>query len=95
MKILHTSDWHLGHVLYGHDRTDEQQDMLDQMVEIAEETKPDLFLVSGDVYHTVDPKPAVQKMFNKACSAENVQQSHCSLMQDLPRNDYRRHGRQS
>ena len=69
MKILHTSDWHLGHVLYGHDRTDEQQDMLDQMVEIAEETKPDLFLVSGDVYHTVDPKPAVQKMFNKAIAA--------------------------
>ena len=66
MRILHTSDWHLGHVLYGHDRTDEQQSMLDQMVKIAKEMKPDLFLVSGDVYHTADPKPAVQKMFNKA-----------------------------
>ena len=65
MKILHTSDWHLGHVLYGYDRTDEQQSMLDQMVEIAEQVQPDLFLVSGDVYHTADPKPAVQKMFNK------------------------------
>lgn len=65
MKILHTSDWHLGHVLYGYDRTDEQQSMLDQMVEIAERVQPDLFLVSGDVYHTADPKPAVQKMFNK------------------------------
>ena len=40
--------------------------MLDQMVKIAKEVKPDLFLVSGDVYHTADPKPAVQKMFNKA-----------------------------
>lgn len=66
MKILHTSDWHLGHVLYGHDRTDEQQSMLNQMVKIANEVKPDLFLVSGDVYHIADPKPAVQKMFNKA-----------------------------
>lgn len=66
MKILHTSDWHLGHVLYGYDRTDEQQSMLDQMVKIAKEEKPDLFLVSGDVYHTAEPKPAVQKMFNKA-----------------------------
>lgn len=65
MKILHTSDWHLGHVLYGYDRTDEQQSMLDQMVEIAEREQPDLFLVSGDVYHTADPKPTVQKMFNK------------------------------
>lgn len=69
MKILHTSDWHLGHVLYGYDRTDEQQSMLDQMVKIADETKPDLFIVSGDVYHTPDPKPAVQKMFNKAIAA--------------------------
>ena len=66
MKILHTSDWHLGHVLYGYDRTDEQQSMLDQMVEIARNEKPDLFLVSGGVYHTAEPKPAVQKMFNKA-----------------------------
>lgn len=65
MKILHTSDWHLGDVLYGFDRTEEQQSMLDQMVQIANETKPDLFLISGDVYHTTDPKPAVQKMFNK------------------------------
>ena len=65
MKILHTSDWHLGHVLYGYDRTNEQQAMLDQMVRIAQEAQPDLFLVSGDVYHISDPKPAVQKMFNK------------------------------
>ena len=35
MKILHTSDWHIGHMLYGHDRTEEQQSMLDQMVEIG------------------------------------------------------------
>lgn len=69
MKILHTSDWHLGHVLYGHDRTEEQQSMLDQMVEIAKETKPDVFIVSGDVYHTADPKPAVQKLFNTTIAA--------------------------
>ena len=69
MKILHTSDWHLGDVLYGFDRTEEQEAMLDQMVKIAEETQPDLFLISGDVYHTTDPKPAVQKLFNKTIAA--------------------------
>jgi exonuclease SbcD len=66
MKILHTSDWHLGHVLYGYDRTEEQQAMLEQMVEIAKRENPDVFLVSGDVYHTSDPRLAVQKMFNRA-----------------------------
>lgn len=69
MKILHTSDWHLGHLLYNNDRTEEQQSMLDQMVQLANETKPDLFLISGDVYHTTDPKPAVQKLFNKTIAA--------------------------
>lgn len=62
MKILHTSDWHLGHVLYGYDRTDEQQAMLDQMVKIVEEEKPDVFLLCGDVYHTSQPSAAVQTM---------------------------------
>ena len=62
MKILHTSDWHLGHVLYGYDRTDEQQAMLDQMVKIVEEQKPDVFLLCGDVYHTSQPSAAVQTM---------------------------------
>lgn len=62
MKILHTSDWHLGHTLYGYDRTDEQQAMLDQMVSIVKEQKPDVFLLCGDVYHTSQPSAAVQTM---------------------------------
>ena len=65
MKILHTSDWHLGHVLYGYDRTDEQQAMLDQMVKIVEEEKPDVFLLCGDVYHTSQPSAAVQTMLTE------------------------------
>ena len=62
MKILHTSDWHLGHTLYNIDRTEEQQAMLLQMVSIVEEQKPDVFLLCGDVYHTPQPSAAVQTM---------------------------------
>lgn len=62
MKILHTSDWHLGHTLYNYDRTDEQRDMMEQMVSIVEEQKPDVFLLCGDVYHTPQPSAAVQTM---------------------------------
>ena len=65
MKILHTSDWHLGHTIAGYDRTEEQQAMLDQMVAIVREKQPDVFLLSGDVYHTSQPSTAVQTMFNK------------------------------
>ncbi len=66
MKILHTSDWHLGHVLYGHDRTNEQQNMLDQMVKIVEEQKPDVFLLCGDVFHTSQPSNAIQTILSEA-----------------------------
>ena len=64
MKILHTSDWHLGHTLYNYDRTEEQQVMLEQMVSIVEEQKPDIFLLCGDVYHTPQPSAAVQTMLS-------------------------------
>lgn len=66
MKIIHTSDWHLGHTLYNYDRTEEQKSMLSQIVNIVSEQKPDLFLLCGDVYHTSQPSAAVQTMFTNA-----------------------------
>lgn len=66
MKILHTSDWHLGHTLYDYDRTEEQTAMLSQIAAIVAEQKPDVFLLCGDVYHTSHPSAAVQTMFANA-----------------------------
>lgn len=69
MKILHTSDWHLGHTLYNYDRTEEQRAMLEQMAEIVRTEKPDVMLVCGDVYHTAQPSAAVQTMFTESLVA--------------------------
>ena len=69
MKILHTSDWHLGHTLYNYDREEEQKDMLRQMVEIVKKHKPDLFLLAGDIYHTSQPSSSVIRMFVDAIDA--------------------------
>lgn len=66
MKILHTSDWHLGHTLYGFDRTEEQTTMLNQIADIVRENKPDVLLLCGDVYHTSQPSAAVQTMLSDA-----------------------------
>lgn len=66
VKILHTSDWHLGHMLYNYDRTEEQQEMLEQMASIVRERQPDVFLLCGDVYHTSQPSAAVQTMLTKS-----------------------------
>ncbi len=63
MKILHTSDWHLGHILYNYERTEEQISMLEQMISIVQEHKPDVFLIAGDIYHTSQPSSFVQTLF--------------------------------
>jgi DNA repair protein SbcD/Mre11 len=49
MKILHTSDWHIGKRLGRHDRMDEYADVLGEVETIADEHAVDLVLVSGDV----------------------------------------------
>lgn len=66
MKILHTSDWHLGHALYNYDRSEEQQAMLNQMADIVKEQQPDVFLLCGDVFHTSQPSNAIQTMLSNA-----------------------------
>lgn len=66
MKVLHTSDWHLGHTLYNYDRYDEQSQMLNQITHIVTEEQPDVFVLAGDVYHTSQPSAAVQTLFTDA-----------------------------
>lgn len=63
MKIIHTSDWHLGHQIYGYDRTDEQIHFLDRLKEIVERESPDALVVSGDIFDISMPSAAVSKMF--------------------------------
>lgn len=63
MKILHTSDWHLGHTLYNYDRSREQQAFLKQLTRIVTEEMPDAMVVSGDIYHYSTPSASTQKMY--------------------------------
>ena len=63
MKILHTSDLHLGHTLYSYDRTVEQTGCLAQIENIIKEQKPDAYVISGDIYHTTSPQTSAQEMF--------------------------------
>lgn len=66
MKILHTSDWHLGHVLYNYDRSREQQAFLRELAETVRTEQPDVMVVSGDVYHYANPSSSAQRMYTEA-----------------------------
>ena len=55
MKILHTSDWHLGKKLDNFSRHEEQQAVLEEIVEIAENEQVDAVIIAGDLYDTYNP----------------------------------------
>src|SRR5699024_768468 len=55
MRILHTSDWHLGRTLHGVDLTDAHADYLDHLVEVVRAERVDAVVVAGDVYDRAIP----------------------------------------
>jgi exonuclease SbcD len=69
MRILHTSDWHVGKVLKGQSRLDEHIAVLAQLVEITRTERPDLVLVAGDLYDTAAPTPDATRIVTRALSA--------------------------
>ena len=69
MKILHTSDWHVGKVLKGQSRADEQIAVLGEIVQIARAEQPDLVIVAGDLYETAAPTPEATRIVTRALSA--------------------------
>ena len=60
MKILHTSDWHVGKVLKGRDRHDEQVAVLRSIVQTARDENVDVVLVAGDLFETAAPAAKAQ-----------------------------------
>ena len=50
MKILHTADWHIGKLLEGKSRLQEQEMVLEQFVRIADETQADVVCIAGDIF---------------------------------------------
>ena len=63
MKIIHTSDWHLGARLHEEDRSEEQKEFLEWLLNLIESEKPDALVLAGDVFDVKAPSPAAQKLY--------------------------------
>ena len=63
MKILHTSDWHIGKRLMNRERLNEQSQALDEIAEICEREGVELVLVAGDVFDTYLPSAEAEELF--------------------------------
>jgi exonuclease SbcD len=61
VKILHTSDWHLGRSFHGASLLDEQAEALDRIASLVESEGVDLVVVAGDLFdRAIPPAPAVR-----------------------------------
>jgi len=65
MKILHTADWHLGKRLDGFSRFEEQIEVMNEIVEIADRENVDLILIAGDLFDAFNPAVEAVDLFYK------------------------------
>ena len=63
MKILHTSDWHLGHRLHEYSQKEEQILFLEWLKQFIIDQEIDILLISGDIFDTGIPSTQSQKMY--------------------------------
>ena len=63
MRILHTSDWHLGQRLVNLERTEEHQHFLDWLLQTIETEKVEVLLMAGDVFDTGAPSNTALKQY--------------------------------
>ncbi|MFF0108451.1 exonuclease SbcCD subunit D [Streptomyces hirsutus] len=66
MKFLHTSDWHIGKVLKGRSRLDEQRAVLREIVQVTRDHRVDAVLVAGDLYESSAPSADAQQLLVQA-----------------------------
>lgn len=69
MRLLHTSDWHVGKTIRGHSRLDEHRSVLQEITTIAANQTVDLVVVAGDLYETAAPSAEAESVVNAALLA--------------------------
>ena len=66
MRILHTSDWHLGKLLEGNSRLNEQEKFINDFTNIVKGNNVDMVIIAGDIYDTSNPPAKAEALFCKA-----------------------------
>jgi DNA repair protein SbcD/Mre11 len=71
MRLLHTSDWHLGQNFFGFSRQYEHQQFLDWLLVTLKQQSIDVLLIAGDIFDTANPPSSAQQQFyNFLCAAK-------------------------
>ena len=78
MRIIHTSDWHLGQNFYSKSRAAEHDAFLQWLLTTAEAQKVDAIIVAGDIFDTGSPPSYARELYNRF--VVNLQQTGCHLV---------------
>mgnify|MGYP005988621523 FL=1 len=78
MRIIHTSDWHLGQFFYGKSRANEHQQFLDWLLTQVEDNAVDAIIVAGDIFDTATPPSYARQMYFNFIS--KLQRFNCQLV---------------
>ena len=65
MRILHTSDWHLGRQFHGQPMEKDHAVILDQVFKALIEHKPDVLIIAGDIFDRASPPRRAVSQFNE------------------------------
>jgi exonuclease SbcD len=66
MKLVHTSDWHVGRAIRGRSRADEHRAVLAEIVDVTAEEDADLVVVAGDLFDNPAPSPEAEGIVYRA-----------------------------
>jgi exonuclease SbcD len=79
MRLLHTSDWHLGQTLHDFDRSYEHERFLSWLLDTLEAEQIDALLIAGDVFDNPNPSADAQKQFYHFLT----EAKHCAPQLDI------------
>ena len=63
LRLLHTSDWHIGQELHGHDRQEEHDAFLEWLIELLGQIEVDALVVTGDIFDVANPPVSATARF--------------------------------
>jgi len=80
MRLLHTSDWHLGQTLHNFDRTYEHQCFLDWLLDTIVAERVDALLIAGDVFDNANPSAASQRQLYRFLGAARARSPRLDIV---------------
>ncbi len=80
MRLLHTSDWHLGQTLHHYDRVYEHDCFLGWLLETLVTEQIDVLLIAGDLFDNANPSAAAQQQLYRFLTAARARVPHLNIV---------------